>query len=71
MKVKVYYRGQLKELEFEKQSVRALDVLKALGLSSEYAFVVRGDEILDEKETIKDGEELRVINAISGGLEYL
>ncbi len=67
MKVKVSYRGQSLELEFEGKEVRAGEVLKALGLSREYAFVARGDEILDERELIRDGEHLRVINAISGG----
>lgn len=67
MKVRVFYRGSLKELEFEKERVRVSDLLKAMGLSPEYAFVVRGEDILPEGELIKDGEELRVINAISGG----
>lgn len=67
MKVKVYYRGELKELEFDKEKITALELLKALGLSKEYAFVVKEDEILDERDVIRDGEEVRVINAISGG----
>ncbi|MFN3869943.1 MAG: MoaD/ThiS family protein [Aquificaceae bacterium] len=67
MKVKVVYRGQRRELEFNKDKVSAFDILKAFGLSREYAFVVRGDEILEDKDVIKDGEEVRVINAISGG----
>lgn len=67
MKVKVYYRGELKELEFDREKITALELLKALGLSKEYAFVVKEDEILDERDVIRDGEEVRVINAISGG----
>ena len=67
MKVKVYYRGELKELEFDKEKITALELLKALGLSKEYAFVVKEDEILDERDVIRDREEVRVINAISGG----
>ncbi len=67
MKVKVVYRGQIKELEFEKDKVSALDILKALGLSREYAFMVRGGEILQDRELIKEGEEVKIINAISGG----
>ncbi|HAV40686.1 MAG: MoaD/ThiS family protein [Aquificota bacterium] len=67
MRVKVSYRGQIKELEFEKDKITALELLKALGLSREYAFVVKGEEILEERDLIEDGEEVRVINAISGG----
>ncbi|MEJ5339038.1 MAG: MoaD/ThiS family protein [Aquificaceae bacterium] len=67
MRVRVSYRGQSLELEFEGDRVRVKDLLRSLGLSREYAFVVKGDEILDERDFIKDGESLRVINAISGG----
>lgn len=67
MKVYVEYRGQRMEMEFEGRHVKAGDLLKAMGLSREYAFVVRGEEILEEKDLIEDGETVRVINAISGG----
>ncbi|MCS6998338.1 MAG: thiamine biosynthesis protein ThiS [Aquificaceae bacterium] len=70
MKVRVVYRGQVKELHFEGERVRVMDVLKVMGLSKEYAFVVRGEEILEEREFLRDGEELRVVNAISGGRGY-
>jgi|UniRef100_A0A7C2V475 sulfur carrier protein len=68
MRVKVSYRGQIKELEFEKDKITALELLKALGLSREYAFVVKGEEILEDKDLIEDEQEVRVINAISGGI---
>lgn len=67
MKVRVLYRGQVRELHFEGEKVRAQEVLRALGLSGEYAFVVRGQEILSEKDYVSEGEEVRVVNAISGG----
>ncbi len=67
MKVKVSYRGQTLELEFEGERVRVGELLKALGLSREYAFVVKDEDVLEEKDTIVDGESVRVINAISGG----
>ncbi|WPM32539.1 thiamine biosynthesis protein ThiS [Hydrogenobacter sp. T-2] len=67
MRVKVSYRGQTLELEFEGERVRVGELLKALGLSREYAFVVKGEDVLEEKDTIVDGESVRVINAISGG----
>jgi len=68
MRVKVSYRGQIKELEFEKDKITALELLKALSLSREYAFVVKGEEILEERDLIEDEQEVRVINAISGGI---
>jgi len=68
MRVKVSYRGQIMELEFEKDKITALELLKALGLSREYAFVVKGEEILEDKDLIEDEQEVRVINAISGGI---
>ncbi|MEN3028738.1 MAG: thiamine biosynthesis protein ThiS [Aquificaceae bacterium] len=71
MKLRIVYRGQVKELPFEGERVRVVDVLKAMGLSREYAFVVRGEELLEEDEFVRDGEELRVVNAISGGKDYL
>ncbi|MEJ7555180.1 MAG: MoaD/ThiS family protein [Aquificaceae bacterium] len=67
MRVKVSYRGQELELELEEKNPRAKDILRALGLSREYAFVVRDDEVLEENEPIREGDYLRVINAISGG----
>ncbi len=67
MRVKVSYRGQELELELEEKNPRAKNILRALGLSREYAFVVRDDEVLEENEPIREGDYLRVINAISGG----
>ncbi|MCX8163912.1 MAG: thiamine biosynthesis protein ThiS [Aquificaceae bacterium] len=67
MKVRVIYRSQIKELEFDGEKIRVVDLLKALGLSRDHAFVIKRDEILEEKQFIGDGEEVRVINAISGG----
>jgi len=67
MRLKVSYRGQELDLELEEKNPRAKDILRALGLSREYAFVVRDDEVLEENEPIREGDYLRVINAISGG----
>lgn len=67
MKIKVRYRGQDKVLEFEKDKVKASDILKALGLSRDFAFVVKNGEIIPETETVTEDDELKVVNAISGG----
>lgn len=68
MEVKVIYRGQEKTLRFEGEKVKAKDILKALNLSRDYAFVLKNDQVVSEEETINPGDRVRVINAISGGV---
>jgi sulfur carrier protein len=67
MKLRVQYRGKEFELEFEENKVKAKDLLKAMNLSREYAFVVVNGEVVEEDFYIKEGDQVRVINAISGG----
>jgi sulfur carrier protein len=67
MKLRVHYRGKELELEFEENKVKAKDLLKAMNLSKEYAFVVVNGEVVEEDFFIKEGDQVRVINAISGG----
>jgi sulfur carrier protein len=67
MKLRVQYRGKELELEFEENKVKAKDLLKAMNLSREYAFVVVNGEVVEEDFYIKEGDQVRVINAISGG----
>lgn len=67
VRIEVLYRGKKVELYFEKDKVTAGDVLKALGLSRQYAFVVKNGEVVSEEEPIKPEDQVRVINAISGG----
>jgi sulfur carrier protein len=67
MKLRVQYRGKELELEFEGDKVKAKDLLKAMNLSREYAFVVVNGEVVEEDYYIKEGDQVRVINAISGG----
>ncbi len=67
MKVRVQYRGKELELEFEANKVKAKEILKAMNLSREYAFVVVNGEVVEEEFYIKEGDKVRVINAISGG----
>lgn len=68
MKIKVRYRGQDKILEFKKDDVKGIDILKALGLSRDFAFVVKNGEIISENDTVTEQDEIKVINAISGGV---
>jgi len=63
MKLKIKYRGKYKEIEIEKEKVRAEDILKLFGLSSEYAFIVKNGEVVSEDELINEGDDIKVINA--------
>jgi sulfur carrier protein len=67
MEIKVIYRGQERTLHLEGEKVKAKDILKALNLSKDYAFVVKNDQVVSEEETINPGDRIRVVNAISGG----
>ncbi len=67
MRLKIKYRGKYQELEIKKDKVRAEDILKLLGLSSEHAFIVKNGEVVSEDEPIHEGDDIKVINAISGG----
>ncbi|MCS7214181.1 MAG: MoaD/ThiS family protein [Candidatus Calescibacterium sp.] len=64
-KIYVLYRG--KKIEFEEEKMKVKEILKKLNLSGEYAFAVRNGEILDENQTVKAGDEIKIVNAISGG----
>jgi sulfur carrier protein len=68
MEIKVIYRGQERTLHLEGEKVKAKDILKALNLSKDYAFVVKNDQVVSEEETINPGDRIRVVNAISGGI---
>jgi sulfur carrier protein len=68
MEIKVIYRGQERTLHLEGEKVKAKDILKALNLSRDYAFVVKNDQVVSEEETINPGDRIRVVNAISGGI---
>jgi sulfur carrier protein ThiS len=67
MEIKVKYRDEIKFLKFDKDRVKVIDILKALKLSPDYAFIVKGDEILREEEIVDEMDDIEVISAISGG----
>lgn len=67
MRLKVKYRNEYKILEFDTDKVRAIDILKSLGLSRDFAFVVKNGEIVWENEIIDENDDIKVVNAISGG----
>ncbi|WP_457644646.1 MoaD/ThiS family protein [Persephonella sp.] len=67
MEIKIKYRGKEQILKFNKDKVTVSDILKALGLSSEHAFVAKNGEIASEDEVISPEDSIKVVNAISGG----
>jgi len=67
MEIKVKYRDEIKFLKFDKDRVKVIDILKALKLSPDYAFIVKGDKILREEEIVDEMDDIEVISAISGG----
>ncbi len=67
MQITVSYRGKEKKLNIDKDKITAGDILKALDLSSDYAFVAVNGEVVSEDYIIKETDKIKVVNAISGG----
>ncbi|GAB6065001.1 MoaD/ThiS family protein [Aquifex pyrophilus] len=65
MPIKVIYRG--KEIEIPEKKIKARELLKRLGLSPLSSLVVKNGEVISEEEYVEEGDEVRVVNAISGG----
>ncbi len=65
MPIKVFYRG--KEIEIEGKRLRARELLEKLGLSPLSSLVVRNGEVISEEDYVEEGDNIRVVNAISGG----
>ncbi len=67
VEIKIKYRGKEQTLKFNKDKIKAIDILNALGLSPEHAFVAKNGELASEDELIHPEDKIKVINAISGG----
>ena len=65
MPIKVLYRGR--EIEFPEKELRAEELLRKLDLSPLSSLVIKNGEVIHEKERVREGDDVRVINAISGG----
>ncbi len=65
MPIKVLYRG--KEYEFPEKKLKAKELIRRLGLSPLSSLVVKNGEVIPEEDYVEEGDEVRVINAISGG----
>ena len=69
MSIEVLYRGKV--IIVEEKEITAGELLKKLGLSPASSLVVKNGEVVTEKEKLREGDNIRVINAISGGAEGL
>lgn len=67
MPIKVLYRG--KEIELPERRLKAKELLRKLGLSPLSSIVVKNGEVVSEEEYVEEGDNIRVINAISGGVQ--
>jgi len=65
MPIKVVYRG--KEIEVEGHKLKARELLTKLGLSPLSSLVIKNGEVISEEDYVEEGDNIRVINAISGG----
>ncbi len=67
MVVEVLYRGKEYRISIKGEGITVKDLLKRFNLSTSHSLVIKGDSVLAEKDIIKNGEKVRIINAISGG----
>ncbi len=65
MPIKVLYRG--KEIKIPEKKLKAKDLLKKMGLSPLSSLVVKNGEVISEEDYVTEDDNIRVINAISGG----
>jgi sulfur carrier protein ThiS len=64
MPVILIYRKQKLEVE---GMLTVREALQQLGLSPESHLIVRKGELLNDNDVLRNGEEVKVISAISGG----
>ena len=55
------------ELILEEKSIQVRLALEKLGFSPESYLVVRNGELVNENETLREGDSIRLVAAISGG----
>lgn len=65
MTIKIIFRRE--ELVLDEKSIRVREALERLGLSPESYLVVRNGELVNENETLREGDTIRLVAAISGG----
>ncbi|MHB0988225.1 MAG: MoaD/ThiS family protein [Bellilinea sp.] len=59
----------LRRQEFQLEGTLSVkDALRQLNLSPESHLVVRGGELLTENDALRNGETVKIVSAISGGV---
>lgn len=66
MSVKIKYEGDEKEVDAE-EGTAVKDILKALGVNPETVITEKEGKLVSLEEEVANGEELRLINVVSGG----
>lgn len=69
MPIEVLYRGKV--ITLKEKEITAGELLKRLGLSPASSIVIKNGEVITEKEKVREGDNIRVVNAISGGTKRL
>ena len=64
-KAKVKFRGKTIEID---APCRVEEILKKLGLLPEYVVVSINGQMVTEKDTVKPGDQVLIVSAISGGI---
>lgn len=65
MTIKLVLRKQ--EFELEGKSIQVKKALEQLNLSPEAHLLVRGGDLLNENDWLKDGDVIKIVAVISGG----
>jgi len=65
MSITVRFRKDTHRIEAE--TIKAGEILEHLGLSKQSYLIVRDLKLIPEDETVKAGDEVRIIAVISGG----
>ena len=68
MAIRVTYRGKEYEIDIGGEGIKVKDLLGKFNLSPSYSIVIKEGSVLEERDIIKDGESVRIVNAISGGV---
>lgn len=55
------------EFQLEEKTIQVKAALERLQLSPESHLLVRGGELLNENDYLKDGDEVKIVAVISGG----
>jgi sulfur carrier protein len=57
-----------KEYQLEGKTIQVKQALAELSLSPESYLLVRNGELLNENDWLKDGDEIKIVAVISGGM---